>query len=223
MKRFLRAVVMLPMLLATCDCPAAVFERDWKVPGDGLLTYDDESHREWLDLSETLLEQFSGSDLEQRYQNAIAELAPGGRFEGFLVARRSDVLALADSAGVDALSDDFDTNHFAVGHLTDLLGPTLYVENRLQYSLGYLDERVSLGSGIMTRLISVFGVELPGPFNNGDASLRFGPIGDSAEPSTVGVMVYRVVPEPSSFIAVIWMQWLVLCSAWRCLRHLSNV
>jgi hypothetical protein len=62
---------------------AAVFERDWQTPDDGLLTYDDVNRREWLDVSQSLLIQFPGSTLEQRYQSALAELAPGGMFEGF--------------------------------------------------------------------------------------------------------------------------------------------
>ena len=41
---------VLASLLAANLCSAAVFERDWKTPGDGLLTYDDVNRREWLDL-----------------------------------------------------------------------------------------------------------------------------------------------------------------------------
>jgi hypothetical protein len=37
---------------------AGVFSRDWKTPGDGLLTYDDVNQREWLDLSVSRLDQF---------------------------------------------------------------------------------------------------------------------------------------------------------------------
>ena len=38
---------------------AAVLERDWLTPGDGLLTYDTVTGREWLDLPVTLLSQYT--------------------------------------------------------------------------------------------------------------------------------------------------------------------
>ena len=42
-------------LFAINNSSAEVFERDWKTPGDGLLTYDDVNRQEWLDLTETQL------------------------------------------------------------------------------------------------------------------------------------------------------------------------
>jgi len=46
------------VLLALCSSLAsgAVISRDWKTPGDGLLTYDTVSGREWLDLTYTIEE-----------------------------------------------------------------------------------------------------------------------------------------------------------------------
>jgi hypothetical protein len=99
MKRILilTAVVSLCVTSDTVSVDAAVFERDWKAPGDGLLTYDDVNRREWLDLSQSELSQFPYPFLEP----ALAELTPGGRFEGFQWATGDDVIALAESAGID--------------------------------------------------------------------------------------------------------------------------
>jgi hypothetical protein len=82
---------------------AAVISRDWKTPGDGLLTYDDVNQREWLDLSQTLLtSQFPGATQEDRYQYVASQTAPGGLFAGFSVAKSVDVIALAQSAGINS-------------------------------------------------------------------------------------------------------------------------
>ena len=58
-KRFRRALrwamPTLLLLLLPTSLNAAVIERDWQTPGDGLLTFDTVNQREWLDLSETLL------------------------------------------------------------------------------------------------------------------------------------------------------------------------
>ncbi len=82
----------------TISASAAVSERDWKAPGDGLLMYDDVNRREWLDLSLSRLDQFP----EPRLDNAIAEIGQGGVFDRFTWAKREDVRALAESAGIDA-------------------------------------------------------------------------------------------------------------------------
>jgi hypothetical protein len=88
------------MLFLVCcigSADAAIFQRDWKAPGDGLLTYDDVNQRVWLDVTESQLSKFP----EPRLDNALAELAPGGMFNGFTFAKRNDVFALAQSAGID--------------------------------------------------------------------------------------------------------------------------
>jgi len=66
-------VCTLAALLALSCAPAsqaAVFERDWKEPGDGLLTYDDVNQREWLDVPLSLLVHFPSPRLD----TALAEL-----------------------------------------------------------------------------------------------------------------------------------------------------
>lgn len=54
MIRFVLALLAATICLAT-SIDAAVISRDWKTPGDGLLTYDDVNQRVWLDLTESRL------------------------------------------------------------------------------------------------------------------------------------------------------------------------
>ena len=81
---------------------AAVIERDWLAPGDGLLTYDTVNQREWLDVTETILSFFSDSIItDEATAVAKLELLPGGALEGFTLASRQAVEELVASAGVD--------------------------------------------------------------------------------------------------------------------------
>jgi len=74
MKAILVVYLALTIVLAAHRCRAAVSDRDWMAPGDGLLTYDDVNQREWLDLSETILEKFPGTAYEDRYETIVAKL-----------------------------------------------------------------------------------------------------------------------------------------------------
>ena len=99
---FARFLFLTALLGATLPLSsrAAVMERDWLAPGDGLLTYDTVNQREWLDIPATLLSQF-GSTTEEAIPAALAELEPGGSLADFTLASREDVAALVASAGVD--------------------------------------------------------------------------------------------------------------------------
>jgi hypothetical protein len=119
---------------------AAVIERDWKTPGDGLLTYDDVNQREWLDLSVTNLLQFDGSNAEERYGSVISETMTGGSFAGFTVADAPRVIALALSAGIDVGTVDFETNEAPITNLTALLSVTHFTEPGRFSSMGFIDE-----------------------------------------------------------------------------------
>jgi hypothetical protein len=197
MKRHLWAWPALLMLFWVNFCNAAVFERDWTSSGDGLLTFDDVNQREWLDLSVSRLNQFSGARLEDRYQNAITEIAPGGLFQGFMVGKRVDVVELAESAGVNTTTEDFGTNQAAVSKLIDLIGPTLSFRSEALFSLGFLDEPLM---GFSNRLHSRLALVAPAGNFGGRASLDFFTPMDSdvTAPSVYGIMLFRQVPEPST-------------------------
>ena len=180
----------------------AVLSRDWKTPGDGLLTYDDVNQREWLDVTVSVSNNF----------DAMAqELEPGGLFEGFTLAVSEDVWTLADSAGIDASTRDYAVNRDATDSLIRLLGVTWGNVAGRYATLGLLDEtRIFLG--LVDRVGAVFEVQ-PGVPSR--AGLSIGPSDDRfSRGQSTGLMLYRsaAVPEPSSGIGMalsFWMAWLV--------------
>jgi len=200
MNRILLFASLTTMLVSAAHpADAAVFERDWQTPGDGLLTYDDVNQREWLDLSVSRLDQFP----EARLENAVAEIAPGGLFEGFTWAKRDDVTALAQSAGIDTSTTDGAINQSAVSDVISLLGVT-YQNFSSTRSVGYVED-TALG------------------YPNGHLAIQFyirhlvGRAGLAVASTDIlegaGLMLYRAVPEPGA--GVLMVLWICLSSACR--------
>ena len=90
---------------ASCACLAVISinvnaalvmptEDDWKVAGDGLITYDANTGLEWLDLTATT---------NQSYNDISAKLGMGEEFEGWRYATRGEVSAFFDAFGGDNL------------------------------------------------------------------------------------------------------------------------
>jgi hypothetical protein len=207
MNRFLFAACVLFLATSPNITHAAVFERDWQTPGDGLLTFDDMNRREWLDLSETILEQFPGTDLEARYQSVVGELVAGGIFDGFSIAKSEDVIALAQSAGIDTGTDDFSINQDATMNLIGLLTPTVALPQGYVLSIGFLDElpAVPFPPGFR-RLASIINFDPPNMANTGDAGIFLAVDSDGITPSTTGVMLFRsVVPEPPTDVLALFL------------------
>jgi hypothetical protein len=211
MNRVFCALLALLSLCAANHCSAAVFERDWKSPGDGLLTYDDVNRREWLDVSQTILSsQFPGEDpspwltRENRYQYVVGQTLPRGLFEGFKVAKSPDVIGLAQSAGIDTSTLSVATNGAAALSLGQLLGFT-FVGTSSSIAIGLLDEPPNDRFGATIR---------PGAFIASASNLAGLAIDQShfQYPTPPGVMLYSVVPEPSSasllmFGSIVIMLW----------------
>jgi hypothetical protein len=192
-------VLSFVVLLVTATVSgASVFERDWKTPGDGLLTYDDVNNREWLDLSESLVFQFPGATLEARYQSVVAETLPGGLFDGFAVASRAEVILLAQSAGIAVETDDFATNAGPVGQMIDLLSATLEFSGGHLRSYGFIDEVSYSPSGVPFRFATIFRVDPRTPPLRSRADLSFSINDDFIGVS--GVLLYRAIPEPDAWM-----------------------
>jgi hypothetical protein len=120
------SATILVALLWCVDAQAALIERDWLAPGDGLLTYDNVNGREWLDIPESLLSQFgTDDDVDAAIDAALAETLPGGRFEGFALASREEFFELMESAGIDTTPPIFtdDMSALSMQRLIELLGP----------------------------------------------------------------------------------------------------
>jgi len=191
MNRMLIAVLGVLMLTAA-ESRAAVFERDWKAPGDGLLTYDNVNLREWLDVTESDVSMFS----PPRVDNAIAETGPGGLFEGFTLASVEDVTDLASSAGIEIGTQNFALNGTATRSLINLLGVSWDVPaDEAEFSVGWLSEfTIHPQPNCPCRLSAIFGVY---PLNGlvGTAGLDLGIFTETSHP---GLMLWRAaVPEPS--------------------------
>ena len=85
---------------AACACLAVVSinvsanviptEADWKVAGDGLITYDANTGLEWLDLTVTA---------GMTHDDVFAQLGSGGAYEGWHFASTSQVSTLWDNFG----------------------------------------------------------------------------------------------------------------------------
>lgn len=89
MLRLALVIVLFTRLLLTLR--GGIVEHDFRVPGDGLLTYDEIQNREWLDLTETF-----GWHLPTLQE----ALSPGGSLHGFKLAMMADLEGLASAAGV---------------------------------------------------------------------------------------------------------------------------
>ena len=185
-------------------CWPSISTRGWKNPGDGLLTLDTVNKREWLDLSETLLsDQFPGTGdsfleiRESRYQYVVGQTASDGLFEGFNVAKSADVIALAESAGIDTTTFDYAANVAQTLAISSLLGFTFESNSSESVeAMGLLDEiaitRHNYRVGASLEVLSGF-----------RAGLQLGSAHTQAIDFPPGVMLYRTIPEPSGTALVL--------------------
>ena len=181
----------------TSTTTAAVIERDWLAPGDGLLTYDTVNQREWLDFN-YLIEAYptSSRSIEQRLELMLPDFEVGEALDGFKVANSNDVTALATSAGIDVATNSLSTNGSAVLELLDLIGITKSSPLNGRSSKAVLSEVVATSESSY-RVIGEFRY-FP-EYDMAGVSLYTleGSNVDSEAPST-SVFLYRNVPEPSS-------------------------
>jgi hypothetical protein len=125
-------------------------------------------------------------------------------FEGFTVGKAADAIVLAESAGIDTSTLDEDINFAAALSLGQLLGLTYEALNGFKVSVGLLDEPLVGNVRPGAHFISSSTV----------AGLGIGPFHFEI-PAPPGVMLYRVVPEPSTLA--------LLCCAWRSVAIFKRV
>lgn len=83
-------LILTALLALSLSVDAALITRDLHTAGDGLITYDDFSGLEWLDLTETI----------NRSRNEVAsQLLPEGEFYGWSYASLDQVHQFFDNAG----------------------------------------------------------------------------------------------------------------------------
>lgn len=207
----------LLLIVSSPIAGGAVISRDWKTPGDELLTYDTVSGREWLDLPYTI-EMFPVPlrDPEPRFQAVTQAIQPGGLLEGFVLAESSDLIGLAESAGIDVSTHDRETNFANTVALINALGRTdrLSSESSL-YTRGLLNE---LEPTCNCRMYGNFG----GGSGGAGVSLFSAAQNSDDIPSRVtGVWLYRqAVPEPTTLTPCAI---LVLLLSWRRTRSATSI
>ena len=201
------AIFTAAIFLGSPHSRGAVFSRDWKTPGDGLLTYDDVNQREWLDLTQSRLSFFPGASFEDRYQAGLAQLDMGGVFAGFVAAASTDLRAFAHSAGIDE-TRDFAFNAEPTLAMINLVGPSIIstASPPDRRSFGLLGELTSPPRNPPKRLFGEVLRDEPPGFA-GSAGLLIQPGSDLATPAITGMWLFRNVPEPTTLALV------VLCSS----------
>lgn len=180
---------------------AELIERDWKTPGDRLLTYDTRTELEWLDVSVSLLVQFDPNSITVAVQQALLELDEGGRFEGFTLASKDLTLELMQSAGIDtAVERSEEPNDIASAEsVIDLLGvETLWRGVAVH---GVVDEPGDPQMGPQVRQSFFVGVSPATRLRpNGKRDSYFSSGSDIYVPRTTGLYLSRIaVPEPATF------------------------
>jgi len=213
-RRLVKQLVPLVVALLLADLfanatYAGIISRDLHEPGDGLLTYDTQSGREWLDI--LLLYGLPVNELP-------TVLSPGGTYSGFKLASFADVEQFAFSAGFDHVSpalllgddQDFDVAYKFIDHLSGYYASgSILNESWGTYAI--LSDNLSEQNYEYIRSLAI-GPEglVPGALNpllyarKGSGFLAHGHATFSAYPSnpTLGYWLYRetVAPEPSTIL-----------------------
>jgi len=88
----IRLIYLMALLALAAPAQALPFAVDLYAPGDGLLTRDPDGGLDWIDMTETRM---------LSYNQVVAELGPGGAFEGFRYATLAELQTLMLDSGID--------------------------------------------------------------------------------------------------------------------------
>lgn len=178
---------VLSVLGVASSVQAALISTDLDTVGDGLVTYDNTTSLEWLDLTVTAGQSFNmalASNIGWRYAtNAEVENLFGTLFSGFYVNTTYGVSS--SSAGSTYANQLTDINAFIA-----LFGGASAPLQNFYTSYGYyLDEnglQRMMGASRNTTDNSVYGLETPGLYNPDNGYW------------TYSTFLVRNVPEPAS-------------------------
>jgi len=195
---------------------AAVSERDFFAPSDGLLTYDDLNYREWLDINETLT--FDTKTI-------IASTLPGGSLHGFSIATRDDFEGLALSANLDWINPESLTGIAGVDAkvLISLVGETTRYDDQMLGDMRVSSAQISIGLSSAGQFPTfdgtrahVLSLEFPPPnrsINNGMGAntqiksaggVYTAPVSELESENGGPFWLYRAaIPEPSSIALLV--------------------
>ena len=94
-KHYLVSTLLLTAIGTSTIASAALVSADWHTAGDNLITRDNTTGLDWLDLTET-------NGMSQNY--VLTQLEVGGLFEGFRYATQAEAVSLWANWGVDLSS-----------------------------------------------------------------------------------------------------------------------
>lgn len=196
--RHIRLVTFtLACLFLSGELQGAVVERGWHLAGDGRVTYDTLSGREWLDLPETF--EISVTQLQ-------ALLEPGGSLAGFVPATRQDVESFLTSAGFVAPQLPGDQDYDLAIAFIDLVGG-FSAEGGLIGEFRYASGRYATAAGLAgdeSIYVHAFGTKpppgtvMPLPFKTYGAGIDNSVF---TELPPLGFWLYRPVAVPEPVIA----------------------
>lgn len=223
------AAALVALFVFSTPTNAELVSRDWLAPGDGLLTYNPATGREWLDVTQTFLQPF-GDTIDGAVEAAKPEILAGGRFEGFTLAGREEVLELVAASGfVNTFPENLNTGNEmrALLNLLDVRGEEIRGDNggpildgEAGGIYGVIDEVVSMPSeGSSANVTAFLRVGSASPFApSGGGAVNFrNSTGEPRVPfqsfvNSSALMLYRTaVPEPGGLTAIAFA-WLALLS-----------
>ena len=115
---FWKFVGMTMALVLSTSANSAIISTDWQSSGDGLLTYDNVSGLEWLDLTETT---------NNSYNQMLAQINdPGGMYSGFRYATLAELDQLVQQFNLT--TENTVTSGFSndIVNLSGYLGITMF-------------------------------------------------------------------------------------------------
>jgi hypothetical protein len=177
-----------------------VLSADWKSAGDNLLTRDQVSGFDWLDLTVTQ---------DRSYNFVESQFGTGGLYEGFRHATRPELEAFLTSAGIPTIDWHSFENQVPVRDLIELVGATNPVGDMFfgPYAKGSFNGTDPFADGIHSVLF------LQSPFRDpiiGYSNFTTGVVYDDSSDFWGGHWLVRenvaepaTVPEPGSL--TLWM------------------
>jgi hypothetical protein len=160
--------------------------------GPGTVTLDTQTGLQWLDVP------ISGP---YSYNGTLAELGPGGVFDGYRIATMAEVQTLLHNAGIPYFGNAFvPENYQPIKDLMSYVGITGHDGNLgtgipFDFTVGHILETVV----DMPGWVNVIDISVYEPDQSGRASLGMVPV-DNNNPEHGTWLVAATVPEPATLL-----------------------
>lgn len=154
--KFLKIVITIIAIALSTSTKAALISQDLNTLGDGLLTYDDETGLQWLDLSETYINRYYNSYFS--YEEIVTGFSTGGAFEGYRYATVAETQDLLIKFGLPQIDYRNESPNEAYRNAITYMSETMGVTDNQPYYNGTQgiavdsDENVSIFGGTSSDL-----------------------------------------------------------------------